>query len=315
LHRKSVVIFGSSGFIGNELTDHFLKSGYHVICADINKSETLKDVSFHYCDIREPIVIGTESTPDLVINLAAVHRTPGHLPREYYETNVVGSINILDWAEALGVKSLFFMSSIAVYGTSINPITEKSETRPESDYGLSKLIAEKLYLDWQKSTVSDRYLVICRASVIFGPKENGNFTRLAKALKHGYFIIPGNKSVVKSCGYVKDLIKSIQFTTDKKKNVLLYNFAFPEVYNIGNICEAFADIAGYKKPISLRISAFARIAAIFPAPIGNIGIRMLKLVHGNLVIPQILKEMNFEWNFDLKAAINDWKRLANGQFK
>ena len=315
MHRKSVVIFGSSGFIGHELTHHYVKLGYRVICADINKNESLKNVSFHYCDIREPIFIDVETTPDLVINLAAVHRTPGHLPQEYYETNVLGSINILHWAEELGVRSLFFMSSIAVYGTSIAAITEKSETKPESDYGLSKLIAEKLYLDWQKRRESDRNLTICRAAVIFGPRENGNFTRLAKALKHRYFIIPNNKSVIKSCGYVKDLIRSIQFTTEDKKSVLLYNFAFPKIYNIGDICKAFADIAGYKKPISLRISTVARIAKIFPAPIGSIGIRMLKLVHGTPVIPQILKEMNFIWNFDSSTAINDWKRSTKGQFK
>src|SRR3974390_1521401 len=102
---------------------------------------------FVHLDVREPILAALlPERVDLVFNLAAVHREPGHQPWEYFETNLNGAENVCTWAAAVDCKRMVFTSSISPYGPSEERKDEFSLPVPETAYGSSKLVAEKIHL-------------------------------------------------------------------------------------------------------------------------------------------------------------------------
>ena len=314
---KTILVFGGSGFIGSHLCNELTKQRFIVINADITPSNNT-ELPSHYCDVREEINLPLNGVPDLVVNLAAVHRTPGHETDEYYETNVLGAINIVKWSNLVGVKNILFTSSIAVYGPDKGIKSEKSPTNPVHAYGRSKVFAEEIFKIWQAEQSEGRKLVICRPAVIFGPGEKGNFTRLAMALKFRYFFFPGGRDTIKACGYVKDLIRACMFVESQTQyEVKTFNFSFPTFYSIGQICLTFKQIAGYKTPFSFPLMSIARIIAKLPSPLNTLGERLLKLSNSTIIESETLSNLGFFWNYDLKEALMDWKSnsLEEGLFK
>ena len=310
------VVFGGSGFIGKHLALELLANGYEVHVADL-QPPAISDVQYHYCDVRQPIELDLEEIPSVVFNLAAIHRTPGHHFDEYYETNVGGASNVLDWCNQKKIKKIVFTSSIAVYGPSEELKDESSVLQPIHAYGKSKALAEKLFQTWHSEDSSHRSLIICRPAVIFGAGERGNFTRLAKALKYRYFFYPGGKNTMKASGYVKDLAKSLLYMSDKTSSShTTYNFCFPQNYTIGEICRGFNKVAGYATPLSLPIVGIGKIFMFFPGPFKTLGARLLKLVFATKVSPSTLNDEGFAWEFDLESALSDWKEdsLIKGRF-
>ena len=191
------IITGGTGFIGTHLTNLILAKhpDAKVWNLDIVTPGTPNPVVKNYkpavregeklgstfveCDVRKPIgeLPFTPSPDDVIFNFAAVHRTPGHEDKEYFETNIRGAENVCAFAEKYGIKNMVFTSSIAPYGASEELKTEESLPTPNTAYGISKLVAEKIHLAWQKGG-DGRKLTIVRPGVVFGRGENGNFSRL-----------------------------------------------------------------------------------------------------------------------------------------
>ncbi|NDB36177.1 MAG: NAD-dependent epimerase/dehydratase family protein, partial [Flavobacteriia bacterium] len=121
---------------------------------------------------------------------------------------------------------------------------ETSEPNPTSDYGISKLIAESVHLNWE-STDTKNSLTIIRPAVIFGVGESGNFTRLARALRLHYFFFPSGKDVIKASGYVKDLVRCMMYASQIQQNQKIFNFSFPKHYSIGEICDVMRKIGHF----------------------------------------------------------------------
>jgi len=240
--KRYAIIFGGSGFIGTHLAEELQSQNFDVIIADLVLPER-KALKFIACDVREKINLKLDSKPEIVFNLAAVHRTPGHKPSEYYETNIKGAENVTRWASDNSINKIVFTSSISVYGPNENLLDENTTPAPISDYGKSKLMAEEIHRNWQNEDPQNRSLVICRPAVVFGRDERGNFTRLAKALKGRYFFFPGGRETRKASGYVKDATRSLIFFAEKDIRQIVYNFSFPRNYTIGEICDAFCSIS------------------------------------------------------------------------
>jgi nucleoside-diphosphate-sugar epimerase len=301
------VVFGGSGFIGSHLCESLLSHGYKVIVADLLKSSN-PNILYTHCDVRNEIQLPIEKVPELIFNLAAIHRTPGHEIDEYYETNVAGAINISQWCNKVGAKKIIFTSSISVYGPGSSLITEQSPLNPIHAYGRSKRLAEGILENWQSESPNERVLIISRPAVIFGPGEKGNFTRLARALKRKYFFYPGGSKTVKASGYVKDLVSSFDYVASQiSQGIIIYNFCYPQNYTIGEICHAFNKVAKYSLPVSIPISSMGRMFVNWPGPFGTLGARLLKLVDSTNIAPKKLKDLGFTWNTEIVSALQDWK--------
>ena len=302
---KSAIIFGGSGFIGTHLAEELESHGYAVTLADLVPPKR-SNFTFIPCDVRNEINLKLDSSPEIIFNLAAVHRTPGHAPAEYYETNIKGAENVTRWATDNSIRKIVFTSSISVYGPNENLLDENTTPTPISDYGKSKLMAEEIHKLWQSQDSRSRSLVICRPAVVFGLGEQGNFTRLAKALKGRYFFFPGGRETRKASGYVKDATRSLIFFAEKDLKQIIYNFAFPKNYTIGEICDTFCKLAHYPKPISIPVARVGKALSKNSGPLGSLGQRLLKLVFPTNIAPARLQEFGFKWNYNLESALNDW---------
>ena len=142
-------------------------------------------------DVRKYINWMPKERVDLVANFAAVHREPGHNDYEYFECNIKGAENVCSWASKINCSKIIFTSSIAPYGPSEEKKDESTIPVPQTAYGSSKLVAEKIHSIWQAGD-SNRQLVIVRPGVVFGPGEFGNVSRLIKAVHKRYFFYMGN---------------------------------------------------------------------------------------------------------------------------
>lgn len=208
--KNKLLVFGGSGFIGTHLAKQVLEQHHELINLDINDPVDQDEKSLHFnCDVRQPIPEKFGKDTQVIFNLAAVHRTPGHPSNEYFETNILGAQNICDFARENKINTIIFTSSIAVYGTYEEQKSEATLPMPDIPYGISKLNAEYIHKLWQKEDPANRRLIIIRPGVVFGKYENGNFTRLINSLSKGYFFYPGRKDTRKGCIYVKDLVDLI----------------------------------------------------------------------------------------------------------
>lgn len=230
-------VYGGSGFIGTHLVQQLLGQNQKLVNLDINGPVDQDQKSFHFnCDVRRPILEKSAKNTQTIFNLAAVHRTPGHLSEEYFETNILGAQNVCDFARENNINTIVFTSSIAVYGTYEEQKSEATLPMPDIPYGISKLNAEYIHKLWQKEDPTNRRLIIVRPGVVFGKYENGNFTRLINSLSKGHFFYPGRKDTRKGCIYVKDLVDLIiNRTSEAKPGIEIINASYhpsPELSKI-----------------------------------------------------------------------------------
>ena len=334
LHYKTAVLFGGTGFIGTHLAASLLKSSTveEVFLADLvstptnlwpkelQEFNTQGKVHFVELDVRKPIQHSDlPQNVDLIVNLAAVHKQPGHKEQEYFETNLAGAENVCAWATQVKCNKMIFTSSIATFGKATEPKTEDSLPTPNTPYGISKLVAEKIHLTWQAGDPSRRLLIV-RPGVIFGHNENGNVTRMIKAVLGRYFFYTGNKKVRKAGGYVKELCNSMMWMLRhqniKAQPVLLYNFSMdpaPTVEDYVHAINKTVNRSNFTPNVphtllltaSYFIEALARVLKI-KQPISPV--RMKKLVHQNLIVPTVLKDSGYTYQYTLDSAMADWKQ-------
>lgn len=102
----------------------------------------MEGIEYIHHDVRQPIPLDLgRSGPSDLFNLAAIHTTPGHPDGDYYNTNVLGAVNVCKFASETGSQNIAFTSSISVYGPSELPLDEDTPPAPVSAYGRSKLAA------------------------------------------------------------------------------------------------------------------------------------------------------------------------------
>ncbi len=318
------VIFGGCGFAGTHLARALVKSAQYqeVIVADISvPSQNVSGVRYVRCDVRQRIVLSVDDHIAEIYNLAAVHTTPGHPDYQYYETNVLGALRVTEFAAENKAPSIVFTSSISVYGPTDTLKNETSALNPVSAYGRSKVMAEEIHRCWQRA-VPGRRLIIARPGVLYGEGEGGNFTRLAKALRSGWFFFPGRKDTVKACGYVGELIRSIDFVRRLNLPLVTYNFCYPRGYTIEEICESFERVAHYKKPRGVVPAKVLLLAAFFFEALNGIGLknsvnrsRVRKLMDGTMIAPSFLLANGYTFETDLDDSLRLWRDAdAQGRF-
>lgn len=315
------MVLGASGFVGTRLVGRLVEQGVGVVAVDIVPPRVVREgVEYVTADVREPLGPELGIGADTIYNLAAVHRTPGHPPHEYYDTNVMGAANTTALAEACQIPLIVFTSSISVYGPSELVVTEQSPLNPTSDYGRSKRMAEIVHRKWVEAE-KGRKLVTVRPGVIFGPGERGNYTNLAKALRRRLFAYPGRKDTVKSGGHVDELLRCIEFAIAKCKREVLFNFAFPDESTTEEIVGAFGRVAGYPSTHpTIPVAPMLAAASLFEAA-DAVGIRnpvhrerVMKLFKSTRVAPAWLLASGYEFEHNLESALAGWAEETEGRF-
>jgi nucleoside-diphosphate-sugar epimerase len=340
LFMKSAVVFGGTGFVGTHLAQHLLAHNLAetIYLVDLNQPRDLPytrllqsglksgRVIFVAHDVRKPVPPSLlPERADVVFNLAAVHREPGHIPSEYFETNISGAENVCAWASDVGCRTVVFTSSISPYGPSEEKKTETSLPAPETPYGSSKLAAEKIHLSWQ-SAQDGRKLLILRPGVVFGPGEGGNVTRLVRSLAKGYFVYLGNRDTIKAAGYIKELCYVAMFGLDVLQNgdspSLLLNFTLNPPPTVQQMVQAILKVIGKaRRPLSMPRKlllglSYPMVAAerLFGVKLPINPVRVRKLFRSNNIWPEKLTSLGYEYRYTLESALQDWKADAPQDF-
>ncbi len=315
-----IVVFGGAGFIGGHLIERLKSEGFErIVCVDIRAPKrSIEGVEYLQHDVRALDHLDLGEAVPVLFNLAAVHTTPGHEPWEYYDTNVMGGIGITRFARRHQTRSIVFTSSISIYGPDEVAKDETTPPTPVSDYGRSKFMAEQVHLDWLAED-DGRKLVIARPAVVFGPGEGGNFTRLARMLKKGFFLYPGRKDTIKSCIYVGDLVSWLLDAGSRQDKFILFNGAFSNRYTIEEIVETFREVAYPQvKAYTLPAGVLKTAAAILrPLSVANLGIhpdRIDKLMVSTNILPGWAEGAGLETRDRLRASLEEWKSVGKGEF-
>ncbi|MFZ5842800.1 MAG: UDP-glucose 4-epimerase GalE [Pseudomonadota bacterium] len=155
--KPGILVTGGAGYIGSHVVRQLGERGENVIVLD-NLSTGRKEAVLY-----GTLVVGDTGDRELVMKLLREHNIQSILhfaantvvpesvekPLQYYRNNTVNVLNLLECCQAAGVEHFIFSSTAAVYGTPDTlMVTEASPTRPESPYGLSKLMSEWLLRDY-----------------------------------------------------------------------------------------------------------------------------------------------------------------------
>lgn len=319
-HMTTTIVFGGAGFIGSHLLEHLSHSiSDRLVSIDLREPHrVVPGVDYQKADVRNLQALDIKGPISTVFNLAAVHTTPGHPTCEYYETNVLGAVEVTSWADKHDVPEIIFTSSIAVYGAGDDPKTEDSVLAPASAYGWSKMLAERIHRGWRESG-RGRHLVIVRPGAVFGPGEGGNFARLASLLRKGAFIYPGRRDTVKACFYVGDLVDAVEKVRHETDDLITFNGCYPDRYTIEQIVEAFRrDHFPGARTISIPRAVVVPAASML-RPISKIGLgihpdRVMKLVQSTDIIPQWLQARGLAEADRLPTALARWSDATEGRF-
>lgn len=184
LHGKKVLVTGAAGFIGSHLTERLVELGASPRAfvrytssgsrGWLDGSPAADGIEFVHGDIRDPALVAQAVKGcDIVFHLAALIGIPYSYdaPDSYVQTNVTGTLNVLQACRAHGVDRLVNTSTSEVYGTALyTPIDEKHPLQGQSPYSATKIGADKLVESFGRSFGLDA--VTARPFNTFGPRQS-----------------------------------------------------------------------------------------------------------------------------------------------
>jgi NAD dependent epimerase/dehydratase len=184
--NSTVLVTGADGFIGSHLTEALVRQGYKVRAfvlynsfaswgwLDHCSSDVKAKFEVFMGDIRDPYGVKEAMKGcDAVLHLAALIAIPYsyHSPDTYVDTNVKGTLNVLQAARELGVKKVIHTSTSEVYGTArFVPITEQHPLQGQSPYSATKIAADQLAYSFYASFGVP--VVIARPFNTYGPRQS-----------------------------------------------------------------------------------------------------------------------------------------------
>ena len=186
LDGKRILVTGADGFIGSHLTERLVRRGCDVRAfvqynslgswgwLDESPADIRKDLDVFAGDIRDPHGVRAAMTGcDVVLHLAALVAIPYsyHSPQTYVETNVMGTLNIVQAARDLGVERVVHTSTSEVYGTArFVPITEAHPLQGQSPYSASKIGADQIALSFHAAFGTP--VTVIRPFNTYGPRQS-----------------------------------------------------------------------------------------------------------------------------------------------
>lgn len=183
---KKVLVTGADGFIGSHLTETLVERGYDVRAFTFYNSfntwgwldslpdEIKKEIEIHPGDIRDPNGVRNAMTGiESVFHLAALIAIPFsyHSPDSYVDTNIKGTLNVLQAARSLGTDKVLITSTSEVYGSAkYVPIDESHPFQGQSPYSATKIGADRLAEAFYRSFSLP--VSIVRPFNTYGPRQS-----------------------------------------------------------------------------------------------------------------------------------------------
>ena len=256
-----VLVTGADGFIGSHLTEELVKSGVKVpaVCLynsfgtlgwiDTLPKEIRSEIEIFTGDVRDPNGVRTAMRgQQRVFHLAALIAIPFsyHSPDSYVDTNIKGTLNVLNAARELGTERVMVTSTSEVYGTAqYVPIDEKHPFQGQSPYSATKIGADRLAESFYRSF--DLPVTIVRPFNTYGPRQSGRAvipTIISQLLAGQQEIHLGKLSPTRDFNFVKDTAHGFMAIADCPAAIgQELNIATGEEHSIGDLAnELIAQI-------------------------------------------------------------------------
>ncbi|OUL30005.1 NAD-dependent 4,6-dehydratase LegB [Nostoc sp. 106C] len=243
LSNVNILVTGADGFIGSHLTEELVKKGYRVRAfvfynsfnswgwLDHSPQDIKENLEIFAGDIRDPHGVKEALKGcDIVMHLAALIAIPYsyHSPDTYIDTNIKGTLNIVQAARELGLQKIIHTSTSEVYGTArFVPITEEHPLQGQSPYSASKIGADSIAMSFYYSFNTP--VTIIRPFNTYGPRQSARaiiptvITQIASGQQK---IKLGALHPTRDFNYVKDIVQG--FIAAAQSN------AIGEVINLGS---------------------------------------------------------------------------------
>lgn len=255
MKNKNVLVTGADGFIGSHLTEELVKEGYKVRAfayynsfnnwgwLDILPKEILKEIDVFTGDIRD--IGGVKEAMrgiDTVYHLAALIAIPFsyHSPDAYVDTNIKGTLNVLQTARDFKTSRVLVTSTSEVYGTAkYVPIDENHPYQGQSPYSATKIGADRIAESFYRSF--DLPVTIVRPFNTYGPRQSSRAvipTIITQLLAGKEEIKLGSLTPTRDFNYVKDTVQGF-ISIAKTDNAIgeEINIANGKEISIGELAE------------------------------------------------------------------------------
>lgn len=252
---KKILVTGADGFIGSHLTEELVKEGHKVKAfaqynsfntwgwLDTLPKEIMKEVEVFTGDVRDPNgVRASMQSIDGVYHLAALIAIPFsyHSPDTYVDTNIKGTLNILQAARDLNIERLLVTSTSEVYGTAqYVPIDEKHPFQGQSPYSATKIGADRLAESFYRSF--NMPITIVRPFNTYGPRQSARAvipTIITQLLTGKENIELGSLTPTRDFNYVKDTARGfIEIAKSDKTIGEEINIATQKEISIGQLAQ------------------------------------------------------------------------------
>jgi len=245
--NKKVLVTGADGFIGSHLVEELLRRGASVRAfvyynsfnswgwLDRFSEEDLKKIDIFAGDIRDPNgMLKAVEGMNTIFHLAALIGIPFsyHSPDSYVDTNIKGTLNVLQAAQRFKIEKIIHTSTSEIYGTAqYAPINEQHPVNPQSPYAATKAGADSLALSFYRSF--DLPVTILRPFNTFGPRQSARAiipTIVSQMLSGHEAIKLGNLDALRDFNYVGN-------TVDAFMKVAENDNTSGEVFNTGSGAE------------------------------------------------------------------------------
>ncbi|MED4780393.1 NAD-dependent 4,6-dehydratase LegB [Brevibacillus choshinensis] len=262
LKNKRIMVTGADGFIGSHLTEALVRQGYKVKAfvhynsfnswgwLDSVPNEIIDEVEVFAGDIRDPHGVKQAMKGcDVVFHLAALIAIPYsyHSPDTYVDTNIKGTLNILQAARELNVEKVVHTSTSEVYGTArFVPITEEHPLQGQSPYSASKIGADQMAISFYNSF--NLPVSIIRPFNTYGPRQSARAvipTIISQIASGQTQIKLGSMHPTRDFSYVKDTVNgflSVAKSDDSIGEVI--NIGSNYEISVGETAQIISDLMG-----------------------------------------------------------------------
>lgn len=259
---KKILVTGADGFIGSHLTEALVRQGYDVRAFVLYNSfnswgwldRCAEDVKGHFeifsGDIRDPNGVRTAMKEcDAVLHLAALIAIPYsyHSPDTYVDTNVKGTLNIVQAARDLNVGKVVHTSTSEVYGTArFVPITEEHPLQGQSPYSASKIGADQIAMSFYTSFNTPVSTI--RPFNTYGPRQSARaviptiITQIANGKRQ---LKLGALSPTRDFNYVADTVAGFIAALKSERGIgEVINIGSNFEISIGDTARTIAEVMG-----------------------------------------------------------------------
>jgi NAD dependent epimerase/dehydratase len=255
LDGKKVLVTGADGFIGSHLVEGLIERGCDVRAfvfynsfnswgwLDTLPLEAQRRLDVFAGDIRDPNGVRQAMEGcDVVFHLAALIAIPFsyHSPDSYVDTNIKGTLNVLQAARMLNTQRVLVTSTSEVYGTAqYAPIDEKHPFQGQSPYSATKIAADRMAESFYRSFNTP--VVTVRPFNTYGPRQSARAvipTIITQLLSGQTELRLGSLTPTRDFNYVKDTVRGFMALAEAD-NVLgeEVNIAYGKEYSIGEVVD------------------------------------------------------------------------------